>query len=80
VCGLPDESAGRAVRMKASARIQVTLDVPIADVWFDGANLKEIREQAIASGLRRLDEILHVVDRPRIVGDPKVTIVLVEDV
>jgi len=29
--------------------------------------------------LKRLDEILQVVDRPRVVGEPKVTIVLLED-
>lgn len=67
--------------MKASARIQVTLDVPIADTWPDGTDIAEIRQQAIASGLRRLNEITTtIVDRPRIVGEPKVTIVLVEDV
>jgi hypothetical protein len=65
--------------MRASARIQVVLDVPILDTWPDGTDIAEIRQQAIASGLARLSEIFTGVERPRIVGDPKVTIVLVED-
>ena len=66
--------------MKATARILVTLDVPITDTWGEGTDIGQIRKQAVESGLRRLGEILQVVDRPRVVGEPKVTIVLVEDV
>jgi hypothetical protein len=66
--------------MKASARISVTLDVPILDTWPDGTDIADIRKQAIESGLRRLQEIFTGVERPRIVGEPKVTIVFVEDV
>lgn len=67
--------------MKASARIQVTLDVPISDVWGDGVDIAQIRQQAIASGLGRLNAILSEPPRNvRVVGEPKVTIVLVEEV
>jgi hypothetical protein len=65
--------------MKATARLQVTLDIPINDTWPDGTDVAQIRKQAVESGLRRLGEILTVVDRPRLVGEPKVTIVLLED-
>jgi len=66
--------------MKASARIFVTLDIPISDTWPEGTDIALIRKQAVDSGLRRLSEIFQVVDRPRVVGEPKVTIVLLEDV
>ncbi len=66
--------------MKASARIQVTLDVPIADQWPDGTDIAEIRVQAIKSGLVRLNDVLKGPAMPRVVGEPRVTIVLVEDV
>lgn len=73
--------------MKASARIQVTLDVPLADVWqHDGDDhnvgevFAEIRTSAIAAMKRQLDPILRGNGGIRVVGDPKVTIVLVEDV
>jgi hypothetical protein len=56
------------------------LDVPIGNTWPDGTDIAEIRQQAIEAGLRRLSEIVStVIDHPRIVGEPKVTIVLVED-
>ena len=65
--------------MKATAHIQVTLSIPLPEVWYDGTDIAQIRQEAKASGLKRLDEILQVVDRPRVVGEPKVTIVLLED-
>lgn len=64
--------------MKASARIRVTLDVPINDQWVDGTDIAQIREAAIRSGVERLHQLLR--NGARVVGDPKVTIVLVEDV
>lgn len=64
--------------MKASARIQVTLDVPISDTWEAGADILQIRKQAVESGLEKLRDILR--GTARLVGEPKVTIVLVEDV
>lgn len=67
--------------MKASAHIQLVLDVPIDGTWSDGTDIADIRQEAIAAALRRLSEIVSTNDyRPRIVGEPKVTIVLVEDV
>jgi len=66
--------------VKASAQLQVTLCIPISETWPDGTDIAEIRKQAVAAGLRRLGEILTVVDRPRIVGEPRVSIVLLEDV
>lgn len=64
--------------MKASARIQVTLDVPISDQWNDGTDIAEVRKRAVQSGLEKLHDILR--NAARVVGEPKVTIVLVEDV
>lgn len=64
--------------MKASARIQVTLDVPVSDQWTDGTDIAQIREQAVRSGLEKLRDVLR--NSARVVGEPKVTIVLVEDV
>ncbi len=68
--------------MKASARIQVTLDVPVKSSWGDGTDIAQIRKQAIEDGLNRLQDLLN--ERAsgfiRVVGEPKVTIVLVEDV
>lgn len=64
--------------MKASARIQVTLEVPISDQWNDGTDIALIRDQAVRSGLEKLRDILR--NSARVVGEPKVTIVLVEDV
>ncbi len=69
--------------MKASARIQVTLDVPIADVWHEHADLGQVRLDAIASGVRKLQEVLQGAgggsSGVRIIGEPRVTIVLVEE-
>jgi hypothetical protein len=70
--------------MKASARIQVTLDVPISDAWNEDPNnvevLASIRQQAIAAAYRRLADVLQGNGGVRVVGEPKVTIVLMEDV
>jgi hypothetical protein len=67
--------------MKASARVQLTLEVAIPDVWNDGTDIARIRREAVASARLQLETVLeghggHV----RLVDDPKVTIVLVEDV
>lgn len=64
--------------MKASAQIQVTLQVAINDQWGDGTDIAQIREQAVRSALEKLRDITR--NSARVVGDPKVTIVLVEDV
>ena len=66
--------------MKASAQILVTINVPIADTWPDGTDVATIRQQAVASAVTRLREILRGPAGPHIVGEPRVTIVLVEDV
>jgi len=66
--------------MKASARIHVALEMPIGETWPDGTDIAVIRKEAIDAGLRRLAEILRVINGPRVVGEPKVTIVLLEDV
>lgn len=66
--------------MKASARIQVLLDIPLTETWGGTVPLSMIHKEALEAGLRRLHEILQVVDRPRVVGEPKVTIVLLEEV
>lgn len=69
--------------MKASARIQVTLDVPIEDVFAEQTNLAQVRRQAIDSGRQRLAKMLDgILDENvgvRVIGEPRVTIVLVED-
>lgn len=69
--------------MKASARIQVTLDVPIEDVFADRTDLAQVRRQAVDSGLQKLTKMLDGVGDDkygvRVIGDPRVTIVLVED-
>jgi hypothetical protein len=72
--------------MKATARIQVTLDVPLPDlVWTDRrhAALEDVRHQAIEAGLKRLAEVLESAGGGaagvRVLGEPHVTIVLVED-
>jgi hypothetical protein len=66
--------------MKASARIQVTLDVQVANTWPGGTDIATIHQEAITAGLERLAEIFKYPASPRIVGEPRVTIVLVEDV
>lgn len=66
--------------MKASARIQVTLDVPINDSWSEGTDIGQVREQAVRSAIHKLEEVLRGPGGPRVVGEPRVTIVLVEDV
>lgn len=67
--------------MRASARIQVTLDVPINDTWNDGTDIAQIREQAVRSGVKKLfGSLQQPTGGISIVGEPKVTIVLVEEV
>jgi len=66
--------------MKATAQFHVTLDVPLATQWPEGTDIATIRKEAIQDGVSRLQEILKGPGAPRIVGEPKVTIVLVEDV
>jgi hypothetical protein len=72
--------------MKATARISVTLDIPIPDTWADGTDIAVIRNQAVTSGVEHLRNLLNCADRidghrhgVRLVGDPKVTIILEAD-
>lgn len=68
--------------MKASARIEVTLYVPIADTWLEpvAGQVAEVRHQAIEAGLKRLQQVLDGagggLSGVRVIGEPRVTIVL----
>lgn len=69
--------------MKVSAHVRITLEVAINQAWSETTNLAIVRREAseeAAQQLRTLftDTLLHAT--ARLVGDPKVTIVLVEDV
>jgi hypothetical protein len=64
--------------MRASARIQVTLDVPVKDSWGDGSDIAQVRKQAIVSGLENLHEVLRT-SGVRVIGEPTVTIVLINE-
>jgi hypothetical protein len=63
--------------MQATARILVTLDVRIRSQWSDGADIAQVRTEAIESGTTALQQLLRATDA-RIVGVPTVTVVLVE--
>lgn len=65
--------------MKASARIQVILDVPIGETWHAHDSLGDVRLQAVAAGVTKLSAIFER-EGIAVVGEPTVTIVLVEDV
>ena len=71
--------------MKATARIQVTLDVPMAHNgdWTNETDVARLRREAIEGGLKKLQQILDgaggMANGVQVVSEPRVTIVLVED-
>lgn len=77
------------MKVKAHARVQITLDIPVTDVWGDDCKVDQIHKQAAESAIQelRLGVSIHALQaggrRPNveatIVGEPRVTIVLVEE-
>lgn len=69
--------------MKATVRIQVTLEVAIAETWSrDDVQLGQVKQEAIAVGLKKLHQVLGGGDYQtgvKVIGEPRVMIVLVED-
>lgn len=59
------------------AQVKVTLEVFITDNWGPECTVDQIHKQAIASALQKLIQITNG-GNARIVGDPLVTMILVE--
>lgn len=66
-----------SARVKARARVQVTLDIAVPDIWDSAGPLEQIWKQARESARGMLAKGLGPGPLP-IVGEPKVTTVLVE--
>jgi hypothetical protein len=69
--------------MKVSAHVRLTLEVAINQTWTEGTSLATMRQEASDAATQQLrslfaDTLLHAT--ARMIGDPKVTIVLAEDV
>lgn len=66
------------MRLVAKARVQVTLDVELPDTWGPDCRVDQIQKQAAESARQRLsNELKHT--KCAVVGDPKVTAILVEE-
>lgn len=57
-------------------RVTVTLEIPISDNWGKDCTVEQIHKQAIDSALVKLNQI--VSHGARVVGDPLVTMILVD--
>lgn len=67
--------------MTVTARIQVTLDLPLPAIVIVAGHVDQVRPQILAAGLKRLQQILDGaadVDGVRVVGEPHVTILIEE--
>lgn len=64
--------------LQSRARVQVTLDIVVPDVWGADCPMDQIWRQAKDSALNILSKGLGPGPTP-IVGEPKVTAVLVEE-
>ena len=60
----------------ARARVTVTLEIPVSDNWSGTADVNQVVGQAKDSALGRLRAILN--SGARIVGEPTVTMILVD--
>lgn len=60
----------------ARARVIVTLEIPISDNWGGTCDVNQIVGQAKSSALGKLQELMR--HGARIVGEPKVTMILVD--
>jgi hypothetical protein len=65
-------------RLQSRARVQVTLDIAVADVWGADCPMEQIWRQARESALRAIANGLGPGPLP-VVGEPKITAVLVEE-
>ena len=63
---------------KCSAKVQITLMVPAGSVWDGDAPLAQVHKQAKDDALRALQRGLKAGELV-IIGEPKVTAVLVEE-
>lgn len=73
-------------KLRARARVQVTLDLLVPDTWDDKAPTSQIHSQARESALHALTRGVIIEHsgpqggvRATVVGKPKVTMVLVDD-
>ena len=76
--------------MTAHARVEVTLDIPVKDVWGSECSVSQIIKQAAESAMDELRRGVSIrgliIGEPRsgrveaqIVGEPHVTVVLIRD-
>lgn len=63
----------------ASARVQLTVDVPIAAVYGKGWTFEQIQQDAAASAIGRLKKVLRDTDA-QVIGEPVVTVVWAKEV
>jgi hypothetical protein len=65
--------------LRASARVSLTVEVTTSDCWGATCTIDQVRKQATEGAISRLARQLQGIAGLRIVGDPKVTTVIVTD-
>ncbi len=64
--------------MIARAQVRVTLEIALEHFWGDGTDVAQIRDQATASALAKVRAL--TAGGARIVAEPSVTVILLDDV
>ncbi len=69
-------------RLTATARVRLTLDIPVGDSWGADCNIAQIEKQAAESAIGLIRNAgdfgrLYSAGRIEIIGEPQVTAVLV---
>lgn len=65
------------MKVNASARVRLTIDIPLTDSWGGDCPLEQVEKQAkdVALGMIRNSQF-HELKMARIVGEPEVTAIL----
>ena len=68
------------MRIKATARVRLTIDIPLTDTWGSDCAIDQIQKQAKEGALGMIrNSQFHELKLATIIGEPVVTAVLVEE-
>lgn len=67
-------------KVKAVARVKITLDIPLGDSWGADCPIAQVQEQASRSVLAMLrNNKIAELARALIIGEPQVTAILIDE-